>query len=330
MKVSVIIPVYKVEPYLRQCVDSVLNQTYRDIEVILVDDGSPDNCPRICDEYAARDSRVIVIHKDNGGLSDARNAGVSHASGDYGIFIDSDDYWDNSDCLAHLVSRVNESKCDVLSFSYYKLEEASGQITRMLQLEADMPANISGKAEQLDYLTGRSLYIASACNKLVRLSLLRELPFEKGRVSEDVEWCARLMSAARSFDFACDLVYCYRQREGSIAHTTNQKTCVDLCDATLGCAKIAWEGAPALQPYFYRYAAYQLAAFIAVQAFAETVPKACIQKLTDYQWLLAYHGGSKKVKYLYIVCRMIGFRNTCRLVRMTKAIWDKRRNAIGK
>ena len=81
--VSVIIPVYKVEPYLRECLDSVINQTYRNLEIILVDDGSPDGCPKICDEYAERDFRVKVIHKENGGLSDARNKGIDIATGEY-------------------------------------------------------------------------------------------------------------------------------------------------------------------------------------------------------------------------------------------------------
>ena len=90
--ISVIVPVYKVEPYLRRCVDSILDQTYSDFELILVDDGSPDNCPDICDDYARQDSRVKVIHKENGGLSDARNAGLRIAAGAYVSFVDSDDF----------------------------------------------------------------------------------------------------------------------------------------------------------------------------------------------------------------------------------------------
>lgn len=89
---SIIVPVYKVEPYLHRCVDSILAQTFTDFELILVDDGSPDNCGAICDEYAAKDSRILVIHKENGGLSDARNAGLDIAKGEYIGFVDSDDY----------------------------------------------------------------------------------------------------------------------------------------------------------------------------------------------------------------------------------------------
>ena len=92
MKFSVIIPIYKVEKYLPECVESVLKQTYTDFEVLLVDDGSPDSCPQICDDYASKDSRVKVIHKPNGGQADARNVGLEKASGDYVCYVDSDDY----------------------------------------------------------------------------------------------------------------------------------------------------------------------------------------------------------------------------------------------
>ena len=89
--ISVIVPVYKVEAYLEKCVDSICRQTYKDLEIILVDDGSPDRCPRICDEYATKDNRIKVIHKDNGGLSSARNAGLDIAQGEFISFVDSDD-----------------------------------------------------------------------------------------------------------------------------------------------------------------------------------------------------------------------------------------------
>ena len=97
-KVSIIVPVYKVEKYLRKCIDSIINQTLKDIEIILVDDGSPDNCGKICDEYAAKDTRIKVIHKENGGLSSARNAGMEVAEGEYIGFVDSDD-WIESDLI---------------------------------------------------------------------------------------------------------------------------------------------------------------------------------------------------------------------------------------
>lgn len=119
--VSVIIPIYKVDVFLKKCVDSVLNQTYNNIEVILVDDGSPDTCPEICDEYAKQDSRVRVIHKCNGGQSSARNAGINIAKGDYITFVDSDD-WIDPNAYKNLVSSAVENNLDIVGggYCYYR------------------------------------------------------------------------------------------------------------------------------------------------------------------------------------------------------------------
>lgn len=116
MKVSIIIPVYKVEKYLRKCLDSVVNQTYRNIQIILVDDESPDGCGKICDEYAEKDERIEVIHQKNGGVSSARNTGLKHVSGDYVMFVDSDDYIDLC-CVEKCVEAMTDD-IDLLWFNY--------------------------------------------------------------------------------------------------------------------------------------------------------------------------------------------------------------------
>ena len=108
--ISVVLPIYNVENYIEKCMESVLNQTYKNIEIILVDDGSPDNCPIICDQYVKEDNRVKVVHKENGGLSDARNAGIKVANGDYITFIDSDDYVDK-DYVEFLYNTIEENRC---------------------------------------------------------------------------------------------------------------------------------------------------------------------------------------------------------------------------
>ena len=108
-KISIIVPIYKVQDYLDECIESIINQTYSNIEVILVDDGSPDRCPQMCDEWAKRDSRIRVIHKKNGGLSSARNAGLDVANGEYISFVDSDDFI-CSDALQNLYDRIKDDK----------------------------------------------------------------------------------------------------------------------------------------------------------------------------------------------------------------------------
>ena len=110
--ISVIVPVYKVEPYLHKCLDSILSQTYQNLEIILVDDGSPDRCGAICDEYAQKDPRVKVIHKENGGIATARNAGMRIAAGDYWMFVDSDD-WLEADAISNLYQLLAEYNADL-------------------------------------------------------------------------------------------------------------------------------------------------------------------------------------------------------------------------
>ena len=125
--VSIVVPIYKVEPYLEKCVESIRNQTYKNLEIILVDDGSPDKCGAMCDEYAEADPRIRVIHKQNGGLSDARNAGVERASGEYLLFVDSDDYIDR-ELVEKAVMTAQESRCDIVLFDYYCVEGGMQQV----------------------------------------------------------------------------------------------------------------------------------------------------------------------------------------------------------
>ena len=117
--ISIIIPVYKVEKYLKECVDSVLNQTHKNLEIILVDDGSPDNCPKICDEYAKKDSRVKVVHKENGGVSSARNTGIDVSTGEFIMFFDSDDWIERDLCEKAMTTMINNNN-DVVFWTYVR------------------------------------------------------------------------------------------------------------------------------------------------------------------------------------------------------------------
>lgn len=119
-KVSVVIPIYNVQDYLNDCIKSIVNQTYQNLEIILVDDGSPDSCPMICDEWKNKDSRIIVIHKKNGGLSDARNAGLNKASGEYVFYVDSDDYLED-DTIEWMVSCAIRYNAEIVACTCKKL-----------------------------------------------------------------------------------------------------------------------------------------------------------------------------------------------------------------
>lgn len=315
VKISVIIPAYQVESYLRECVDSVLSQTYQDYEVILVDDGSTDGTAAICDAYARADNRVTVIHQKNGGLSDARNTGINSAAGDYVLFLDSDDFYSCCDALSMLAERAQITGADVIQFSYEKYDEESGSREPYLKTNDSMPTVLSS-AQQLEYLFAHGLYIASACNKMIRRSLLDEhLRFKKGIYSEDIDWCARLLVCAQSFDYLAEQLYSYRQHSSSIRHTINDKKCRDLTENILKCFDLVRQACDEKKQVLMSYTAFQYGTFFMVQAQAEHVPYACIEKLRSFKWILSHHGKNKKLWLLHVSCRLIGYRATCALIR---------------
>lgn len=227
-KISVIIPIYKVEEYLNQCIDSVLQQTYTNIEVVLVDDGSPDNCPIICDDYAQKDARVKVIHKENGGLSDARNAGLENATGEYVVFLDSDDYWDDTNGLQLLINILSvDRNADIIFFQ--KKIYVRDKCFIPTEIDVDQ-INGNDKLSVLKYLTYRGDLLTSAYLKLIRKSLLidENIFFEKGLLSEDLDWSLQLYLKARSFYAINNPFYGYRKRAGSITTSMREKNFSDL------------------------------------------------------------------------------------------------------
>ena len=316
--ISIIIPVYDVEAYLNQCVDTVLTQSYQHMEIILVDDGSLDRSPAICDEYAEKDMRVRVIHQENKGLSEARNTGIRAAKGDYLLFLDGDDFYDDEDAVSRLVKRAESTHAEVISFSYQKYWKETEKKERYHKPGVSMSSSITDKEEQTEFLTSRHLFIASACNKLISRSLLeRESLFFRGGVySEDIEWCARLLMKARSLDYVDECFYCYRQRENSITHSMDMQKCMHHCQNILTCFSLTEEASPEIRVPLYRYTAYQYATFFHTVAYAERKPKDCMENLAPYAWVLRYDGGSNKVRMLHAACSILGYRNLCKLIRV--------------
>lgn len=314
MKISIIIPIYNVDIYLKQCVNSVIKQTYENIEIVLVDDGSTDQCPTICDNYAKQYSNVKVVHKQNGGLSDARNIGIQNSTGDYLLFLDADDFWKDLTALQSLVDRVNLTHADLLNFSYIKYYEDLNDYDNYFENVEPLPLGLS-KSESINYLLDNNLYIASACNKLVKKSLFEnDLYFVKGIYSEDIDWCLRLLIKANKPDFICENFYCYRQRSDSITHTINDKKCQDLTNNILNCFSII-EKNDSLKDSLYRYVSYQFGTFFITQALAENYQSECINKLSKYKWVLKYHSNNKKLIVLNIMVTLFGYKLTCKIIR---------------
>ena len=218
MKLSIIIPVYNVEQYLQNSVQSVITQTYQDLQVIFVNDGSTDSSGILCDQLAQQDSRIQVVHKENGGLSDARNAGLRVAIGEYVAFLDSDDVYLLNDGLEQLMALAQAEQPDVLLFQ--AVDVYAHHQTARKAYDVEYMATHAG-AEVFAQLVRTQSFNMSACFQVIRRELLEEhqIYFEKGLLSEDVDWSLRLwryVSKVRAINIP---LYGYQHREGSISTT---------------------------------------------------------------------------------------------------------------
>ena len=218
MKLSIIIPVYNVEQYLHSCVQSVTTQTYQDLQVILVNDGSTDSSGVLCDQLAQQDSRIQVVHKENGGLSDARNAGLKVATGDYVAFLDSDDVYLLQDGVEQMMHVIVTDKPDLLLFQCVDVYPARQSVRKAY--DSDYLARHSG-IEVFHQLVRMQSFNMSACFQLIRRELLEkhQLYFEKGLLSEDVDWSLRLWRHVEKVRAINLPMYGYQHREGSITTT---------------------------------------------------------------------------------------------------------------
>lgn len=234
--VSIVIPVYKVEKYLQQCVDSVIAQNLTDIELILIDDGSPDNCPKMCDDYAAQYAWITVMHQNNAGLSSARNAGMLAAKGDYIIFMDSDDWWNPNIKISKLFDLVKENPLvDMFVFPSMDYYEGKGYFKRR---EHEKLANICTdtiKDYYFGLLQNGNLEVHAATKILKRSFLLdNKLFFPIGMVSEDCEWMLRLLRVVKKVQIVDEPFYVYRAaRPGSITNSIKAKNIEDLLEIVL-------------------------------------------------------------------------------------------------
>lgn len=226
MKVSFIIPVYKVEQYLRQCVKSIINQTYSDIEVILVDDGSPDGSPALCDALALEDARIRVIHKQNGGLSDARNTGLKAAVGDYVVFVDGDDFWRHTTDLERLMEVVTGNKeCDFIGFNCEYYYPASNKYVSWVKYHDTLLQSVE-KNDAAVHLVETGAFTMSACLKIIKRDFLIQngLFFVKGQIAEDIPWFINLLDKCNKCSFVNLYIYAYRQNvSGSITNSGGKK-----------------------------------------------------------------------------------------------------------
>lgn len=213
--ISVIVPIYKVESYLRQCVDSILGQTFRDFELILVDDGSPDGCPAICDDYARQDERIVVIHQKNSGLSAARNAGLDIAGGAFIFFVDSDD-WIAPTTLERMLSALQAEQAD-MALCNIKLAyppDYPGEKNDRIWPIADESLETIEMVDKL--MLPEAWFYIVACNKLYRREIFDGLRFPVGYIHEDAAVIHRVIGRCGKIVTLSEQLYFYRQVATSI------------------------------------------------------------------------------------------------------------------
>lgn len=225
--ISVIIPVYRVEKYLDRCIESIINQTYKNLEIILIDDGSPDNCPTICDNWAKRDARIKVIHKENGGLSSARNAGLDVCQGDCIMFVDSDDYCALEICET-LLKLLETNKADFAVCDTQLFDESHP----VSLLENQSQVSVYSGTDVIEHIYHSNIrYIVTAWGKLYKRELFATMRYPVGRLHEDEFVFAELLQQTNCFVYVSAAMYYYFQRSSSIMGTKSEKNIQDIYDA---------------------------------------------------------------------------------------------------
>lgn len=309
MLISVIIPIYKVEKYLEQCVMSVLNQTYRDIEVILVDDGSPDGCPAMCDTFAEKDNRIRVIHKPNGGSSDARNAGTRVATGDYILYLDSDDFWVNPTDLEVLVNAVQETPdCDFIGFNSSYYYEVDDKIVHWINFDKEIEKSVSSDV-CITKLVTSGVFPMSACMKLIKREFIQgKIEFIKGVYSEDIPWFIELLKKSDKCRFVNHYMYMYRKGlTTSISGSFSYKKYSDLFKLLRDGVELNMkECEGTTRDALFSFWAYELCILRAMTGFMDRKQrKKELKELYKFNWLFDYKI-HPKVRKVALVQKCLG------------------------
>lgn len=220
MKLSIIVPVYGVAKYLRKCIDSLLSQDFKDCEIILVDDGSPDECPQICDDYAEKYTNIKAIHQENAGLSEARNTGIRAAKGEYIMYVDSDDYLEPN-VLGALMEQIEHDQLDVLRFRMQNVKEDGEVFIPHEGMKSDFNDYSNTPTDGLLFLNERMWVQCYAVQFIIRRELALQELFTPGIYFEDTDWTPRMLLQAKRVASSEIIAYNYLWREGSI--TLSQK-----------------------------------------------------------------------------------------------------------
>jgi tagF domain-containing protein len=215
--VTVIVPIYNQKRFLNRCIDSIIEQTYKDIEILLVDDGSTDGSDEICEQYKVRDSRVKVIHKPNGGLSSARNIALEDAEGDYITFVDSDDYLAND----YVEKSINLCEVNLADISIMNMKYIPENMNEEISDEIETNVIILSPEQAIECSLYQILFSCCAPGKLYKKHIFEHIRFPLGKLSEDLAVCHNALACANKIVYSDKIGYYYRQQEKSIMHVFN-------------------------------------------------------------------------------------------------------------
>ncbi len=316
-KISIIVPVYNVEKYLCQCVDSIIKQNYDNKEIILVDDGSTDGSTAICDSYAEKYDVIKVIHKENGGASDARNVGVLASTGEYILFVDSDDFIEPG-ALCGIANVVNENPVDLVFLEAQKYFKDGRTVPFG---DGVTIKSVRGKdsLSVLEFLSKCPKFAGSPCTKLIKRELFEknDLTFRTGIVAEDIDWCLKVFLSAKSFDYCGEMHYNYRQkREGSVTNGVGIKHFDSLLSILEDWVEKAKMLTKTEKMFVYSTLAYEYTILVMIYAFLDRkTGKKYIKRLRGLLWVLKYRSGMRYWS-IKVLCMFIGYTLTSKLLKL--------------
>lgn len=302
MLVSIIAPVYNVEQYLSVCINSVLTQTYTNFELILVNDGSTDSSAQICDDFAKYDSRIIVVHKSNEGPSVARNIGTQYAHGDYIIYIDSDDFWADSESLTKLIEEVYKTpECDFIGFNcsyYYSKEKVIKWINYSTKL-----ANAIHPENCIEQLVSSGVFPMSQCLKIIKTKVAKNLTFKSGTYGEDIIWFIDLLKSSHKCRFINHYMYMYRKSDGiSRSSTFSMQRFQDIYNIVLDNVKYTHQNwSDNANKALLSFWSYELCILIGQLVFMKKTDREIWRnKLKEFSWLFRYTLSPKVRKVVFV------------------------------
>ena len=309
---TIIIPVYNSERYIHACIESILQQSFDDYEIILIDDGSVDNSGNICDEYAKEYSNISVYHQKNAGPSVARNVGMKYAKGKYWLFVDSDDYLEGKELFYNASEIIQSSAPDVILFGFKKYYEYNNSY------KIENPTKEIRNPVLYSAIESENQFVLSASGKFIKSDLFRKnnLQFAENRYSEDMDWCARLIIVANEFSVLEQNAYVYRQRNRSRSKVIGEKNLKDIEKNIVQCFQYDIDDrSDEFKAAYKKYLARAVSMYVICCAIGFYKGEYNVPFIKEYYNILKWES-RKREKILYFTIRYFGVKVTLILLHM--------------